>query len=1086
MTDDPKLPRNAPHTPEAASLLRLSMLGGLRIERLGAVPVSRFQTQKTAALLAYLTLFCGRTHGRELLTDLFWPDAAPDDGRRSFRNALSSLRRLLEPPGTPMGAVLVADRTSVRLNLSNIEIDVTRFAAACLAGPESTLTAEELRLDAALAWYGGPLLPGFYDDWIGSERARLADLYRDLLLRRAACAEVRGRLASALDFAYRAANLEQDRESSGTEEVYPPAHIAVIRLLARSGRPAEARRHYDLFRRRLQDLYEEVPSQEARAALAMLPDPAEHALDDNLPEDLSAVASPPPSEPRTAGFVRLPFTLTRFFGRGPEQARLAAAFADPHCRLITLTGPGGSGKTRLAVEWARQCGQTLPGTAICFVALADLTRANYLWLAVADALALDRLPDTAAIYAQVCTALNALATPYAAPGDRAGPLLVLDNFEAWVDEGAPLVERLLQAVPTLRLVVTSRRRLQIGGEHEIPVGPLPVPTRPGTPESLLEWPSIQLFVDRAQIARPDFQITAHNTRTIAELSRRLEGIPLALELTAAWAGALTTAQILERIDANLLDEAGPPRAYQRAQRPARHRTLRAAIETSFSLLPSDLQRAFACLSVFRGGWTLEAAQSVLSGASVSAADALSRLRERSLIIAETGADGDTLRFRLLATLQEFAAEALEETECEIVQDLHAAYFLRFAQAAVPQIGGAEAKTNLDVLEREHDNVRAALEFWLATPVQAERGLQLAGTMARFWNHRGFWEEGITWLNRGLDRTGELTARPEVRAQALLGKGQIAYQQGEFSAARTAYEEALAIRRLHGDETHIGTLLLCLAGIAFHADQDYERARIMIEECLTQCRRLGDRAGVAVALSGLGSIGEELGDNAGARTYFEECLELERALGNRGNQATALFSLGNIAYHEERWSEAQSCYEESLRLQTELGNPKCIGYSWQGLGNVATARGEYASAHSCYEEALKIARRLGEKWAVAILLNNQGKLAYHENDFSRARSLCCESLQMRFATRDEAGAARVLENLALIAARNSTKKRATTLWGAVYAARERLHIPAVEDPLEAREGPIAALRTALSAKVFDAAWAQGRALTFEEMIAYALE
>ena len=1070
-----------------AAQVRLFLLGGLRVERPNAAPVTRFQTQKTAALLAYLALFSKRAHGREFLTELFWPDAALDDGRRSFRTALASLRRQLEPPGTPMGTVLIADRATVKLNVSQVEIDVARFDACCAEEPDAIPTREEARTDSALAWYGGPLLPGFYEDWIESDRERLADLYRNLLLHKSSLAEGQGNFVVALDCARRAANLEQTGEAPGTEAFCRSAHIAVIRLLAQMGRPEDAQRHYHIFAERLRVLYDESPSPEARDALDFAPQPEKNAPVE--PHENKVCAAALTSSLIPGPMMRLPRPLTRFFGRRPELDQLSGAFADRNSRLITLTGPGGSGKTRLSVEWARGWNNAFPERTVCFVPVAGLAQAGYLWLAIAQMLSLELLPDPGGVRNQVCQAINSLTT---SETTNDLPLLILDNFEAWVDEGAPLVESLLRACPRLHVLVTPRRRLQIGGEREITVAPLPVPTLSGTPERLLEWASVQLFVDRAQAARPDFQMTPRNAEKIAALCQRLEGIPLALELTAAWAGAMSTAQMLERLETHLLDETGPPLAHQRAQRPERHRTLRAAVDTSFSLLPPDLQTAFTQLSVFRGGWTLQAAENVLSAPS-RAADILSRLRERSLVIAETSADDDSLRFRLLEVLREFADENLESDVRQSIHQSHASYFLCFVEAAATQMSGAEARSNLDAIEEEKDNIRAALRFLLTEAPKrngsapTEEALRLAGGMARFWTVRGYWDEGSDWLDCALSLPVDVVATPSVRSYVLLGKGQIAYQRNDLAAARAAYSEAMALSQATGDESWIGALLIGLAGIAFHADNDYESAGALYRECLTLQRKRGNPAGVAVALSGLGKLAEEQGDYPSACLYQKECLERERELGNRENEANALYSLGNIAIHEERLDEAQTCYQESLQIQCDLGNRQRIGYSWAGLGHVATDRGDYAAAHLCYEEALQIARQLGETWAIAILLNNLGKVAFHENDFPHAQSLCSESLRMRAATGDRTGATRVLEALALIAgAQPGTQKKAATLWGAAQGLRELLQVPFAENLRIEYEASIAATRTTLGEKAFDAAKASGAALSFDEIVCLALK
>lgn len=517
-----------------------------------------------------------------------------------------------------------------------------------------------------------------------------------------------------------------------------------------AGQSAAACHQYDDLARRLRGELNAAPAAETWALVQNLPPsiarPAviEALTIRPLPSDLPGRPAPTPA-PRACG---LPLSLTRFFGRVEAVRAVQESLLAPAPRLVTLTGPGGAGKTRLAAEAAPQVGAALGGPVV-FVPLAALSEHARLAGAVADAL---HLPRTSADpFDQIIEALS--PTP---------ALLVLDNMEQLGAGGARFVQALLERVPMLTCLATSRHRLGLEGEHEMPVLPLPTPAHPGTPERLLEFASVQLFADRAQAARPDFQVTRRNAEAVAALCHRLEGIPLALELAAGWSGALTPAQMLARLGRrfDLL-------VSRRQDASPRHRTLWAAMDWSYRLLPADMQQFFARLSVFRSGWTLEAAGAVC--AAPRALDSLAELRDRSLVTAEENEAGG-MRFRLLETLREFGAAQLVDGARGALARGHAAYFSSIAQEAKPHLTGADQARWLDRLEDDHDNLRAALDWHQAPEGDADAGLRLAANLVRFWQVRGHLTEGRAIFAALLARPG---ADAEARAEALDGAGSLA-------------------------------------------------------------------------------------------------------------------------------------------------------------------------------------------------------------------------------------------------------------------------------------------------------------------------
>ncbi|NQT53544.1 hypothetical protein HQ576_15920, partial [bacterium] len=482
------------------------------------------------------------------------------------------------------------------------------------------------------------------------------------------------------------------------------------------------------------------------------------------PERLFAVeyaGMPHSKHPPTRGLVSrggsIPSPLTRFIGRQDELSRIVDPLTSGPARLWTVLGPAGIGKTRLAIEAARRVADTTD-TAVWFVPLADTVACEHIVAAMLRAVH----PDAAPSGAQEDRLVEALSLPSA--------LLVMDNLEHLLPEGAAIVQRLLERVPHLRCLVTSRHKLGVTGEHAFPLGPLPVPPEGLAPAELLECASVELFVERAQAVMPGFELTGANSSSVARLCTELEGIPLSLELAAAHTGVRTPGQMLAAADERLdwLMTHDP-------HRPARHRSVRAAIEASVSMLPPRLQAFFAQLSVFRGGWTLDAAEEVCR--APLATDHLAQLRDASLVVAESG--GSELRFRLLDIVRTFAAERLPQDEAERLRERHAQYFRALADRARPELDGPGQAVWMDRLEGELGNLREALAWALGA--RPHWAVKMAADLGHFWEVRCHLLEGRDWLERAL--AGAPRAPLRVRTRAVLLTGWFAHILGEQERAR---------------------------------------------------------------------------------------------------------------------------------------------------------------------------------------------------------------------------------------------------------------------------------------------------------------
>ncbi len=954
-------------------LWSIRLFGQLSAETDG-VTLTRFRTQKTAALLAYLACHPERSHPREELIAMLWPDAEPEAGRHSLSQALTSLRHQLEPPGVLAGAVVVGDRQTVRLNPEAFSSDVATFEEHVAAAARAADPADRREhLERAAQVYGGELLPGFYEDWVLARRDRYASQMLDLLRALAAESAERERLDLAIDYARRAVEVDPLCEE---------AHADLMTFYAATGRASSVIRQYAELERILRRELDVEPSDETRRLLAELRSKPVDATttatrrrgERRVLEESDPAASAPDPEapaPRVAAGGRLPLQITRFFGRANEISRLSKMLVDERDRIVTLTGPGGTGKTRLAIEAAAQVAPEFDD-AVWFVPLADMDDAGRVVDAIREAIGASAGDQPA--FDRVVAEL----------GTRPS-LLVLDNLEQLLPEAAGIVRSLVSAAPGLACLVTSRRVLGVSGEHEVVVEPLAAPSLVSgdTLKRLSHYESVQLFVDRARAVRPDFQITRHNALLIAEMCRRLEGIPLAIELAAARAHVLTIAQMLERLDERL-----DGLATRRSDAPARHRTLRAAVEWSDRLLSPEPRRMFAMLSVFRGGWSLESAEAVCG--ERSALELLSELRESSLIVAEERAG--EMRFRMLETLREYAEEQLDPDEVDGLRERHAAEFLRLSEAAAPVLlgpGQSEAANRLDV---ELENVRAALR-WTCETGRGDQALRLGIALSRYWELHGHAVEGRAWLEAALAMAGEADAR--LRAKGLLAAAGLARLQCEYERMENLVQASLEIARCGDDRTAVADALSQI-GNARYFQGRVEDARESTIESLEIRRELGDIRGLAVSSNNLGNVAQALGENDAAEAYYRETERFSRQIGDRQYVAIALNNLALIAERRGDAGARQSYLDESLALYREIGDRLGEGLTLSNLGEAAMDRGDWKLAQRLFRESILVRQELGDRWGIADSLESFANLLVAAGEPEKAMRLLGAALGLREA------------------------------------------------------------------------------------------
>jgi predicted ATPase/class 3 adenylate cyclase len=677
---------------------------------------------------------------------------------------------------------------------------------------------------------------------------------------------------------------------------------------------------------------------------ASLRDLGERRLKDLFrPERVFQLLSPelpttfPPLKTLDARTNNLPSQPTPLVGRERELGGVRELMRTEGVRVLTLTGPGGIGKTRLGLQVGAELLDEFED-GVFFVALATITEPALVPSAIAEALGVVEAADQP---------LEESLKGYLRPKEL---LLLMDNFEQ-VLGGAPLVGELLSACPELKVLATSRSVLRVYGEQEYPVPPLELP-RPGggglpAMEALSQYESVRLFIERAKAAKPDFEVTNESAPAVAEICVRLDGLPLAIELAAARIKLLTPSAMLHRLGSRLKLLRGGSRDL-----PERQRTLRGTIEWSFALLEAGEQLLFARLAVFSGGRTLEAIEAVCEAEGdlpMEALEGVSSLLDKSLLRQEEGPEGEP-RFVMLETIHEFARERLQASgEGEEVRRVHAEYFLGLAEGAEPELRGAEQLACLERLEAEHDNMRAALTWSLEN--EPETALRLAGALARFWEMRSDISEGSRWLEAALRQSDRAeVAVTEVAATDVARRAKLLSEAGTFAFFRTDFEhaivlhgEALELYRQVGDDSGVAFALLCLG--AQHMEKgDHERAAPFLEESLALSRRIGDMRNIAGTLHNLAEVERQRGNYERAKTLGIQSIALSRQMEDRWQLAMVVGWMGLLAvWSGDDHDLAERSLEEALALDRELGNWAYGAYCLEGFAGLAGARGQGARA-----------------------------------------------------------------------------------------------------------------------------------------------
>ncbi len=1027
--------------PRAEPMNRLYLLGTFRLESAGAL--ARLPRRKTEALVAFLALH-PQPHSREQLAALLWGDSSDDAARASLRVELAALRKICGDD------LLLADRETVQLNPhAALWVDALEFLAAA---PH----AQTARIENALDLYRGELLADFYDDWVLRCREQFRAHYLALLLHVTQFFRAQSEYARALEFAQRVLAADPANERAHQHIMF--CHLA-------SGDRRAALEQFANCQRALRDELGVAPSADTLA------------LHEWIRQETVRSAA--------ARLTNLPIPLTSFIGRQNETRALKELLTQ--ARLTTLVGVGGSGKTRLAIQVATD--------------LVDQFRDGVWWVA------LEALNDPARVPQAVATTLGVRQAPPQTLTDTLSEwlgarqlLLALDNCEHLTVSCAQLVGTLLRRCPHLRVLTTSREPLGVTGEIVWQAPPLTLPAL--TPPTLahtsnvvgafaqlaVQYEAVRLFVERATATRRDFQLNDANAPAVIEICRRLDGIPLAIELAAARVQAFTAPEIAARLDERFRWLTGGSRdALPRQQ------TLRALIDWSYDLLAADERAVFCRLAAFAGSWTWAAAEFVCndenaaenektpSVSSDRAAarfefDTLARLVSKSLVLSE--AHGDVTRYRTLDTLREYARERLQETgQADAIHARHAQFFLAEAEKIEAQFNDTAQPGSLDQLVTIHDNLRAALEWSLER--QPETALRLANALGEFWLVRGYWSEGAKWFARVLAQPA-LAPPTLARATALNRAGMLTLRLREWTTARAAFEAALEIFRALDDREQTANTLSNL-GVLASERQDWAHAQARYQEALTLRRALGKPRLIAMTLNNLGVVAKNQGDYAAARAYYAEGLELHRAAGNKQGMMAAHGNLGTLALNQAAYETARQHIATSLALARELGAKFAIAMGTGNLARVALAQNHWAEARALAAQTHALFGDLHDNLNQAAACYDLGYAALREGDLPAAARAYAEGVALARAADAPAAILTGLKRLANLALAQNQPVRAVRWLACHSRACQEINVPVSAFENLFFENDLAQARAQLDDATFAAAWAEGQTQSLEEAI-----
>jgi predicted ATPase/DNA-binding SARP family transcriptional activator len=879
-------------------MLEVRLLGTFEIKyKKKSISISSRPSQ---SLFAYLLLSAGTSHRREKLAGMLWPDSLEETARDNLRHSLWRIRKALPP--TPKAEYLLTDDLSIAFNASS---EYWLDAAELEKLRENTSAAE---LISVLSEYQGELLSGFYDEWVELEREHLSSIFEHHMARLLSLLKAENRWLDVLDWSERWIKLGKKPE---------PAFQALMSAHAAKGDMSKVAATYERYVKSLREFGIE-PSKPTKELYENL------KSGKDIPNPISISTKLVAKEISSS----IPVPLTSFIGREKELREIARLLSSS--RLVTLTGPGGVGKTRLAIQTANDANKKFKD-CVFWVDLVGLSDENLIPQQIAQSLNIREISNEPLI--------ETLKT-YFKPKQI---LIVLDNCEHVIRACAEYAEQLLAACPGLKVLATSIEALGLFNENtwQVPSLPLPEMQGPLSLKDLKEFASIELFSERAGNAKSGFVLDERNASSVAQICRRLDGIPLAIELAAARIKVLSVDEIAGRLDDRFsLLTAGSRTAI------SRHQTLRATIDWSYHLLAEQERILFRRLSVFASGFTLEASETVCSqGMKRSdSLDLLGRLVDKSLVIVESDSEVGGTRYRLLETIRQYALEKLVEIgEASLIRDQHLDFYLSLAEKSEPHIFGHDSAIWINRLDKDLDNIRAAME-WSTNSGKAVAALRIAGSLVYFCY---FWFARGNLLSEWQHRIQLALSRPEgmertlARAKALNGLGFMYWADMYPTDRRPELEEALDIARELGDQRNTATALRYL-GLLASMQGNYVEARSLLEQSLEIWRPMGPEGKVEVSwtLTFLGDVALNQNESNEARSIYEEAVAILREIGDKNFLAYSVRRLGLLAWRKKDYRKAIALCKESLSLNRELGDPRGVLASVSAFADIAVVQGKF--------------------------------------------------------------------------------------------------------------------------------------------------
>jgi predicted ATPase/DNA-binding SARP family transcriptional activator len=1026
--------------------LKIYTLGDFRI-LLDAKPFKSLRSRKAQAMLVYLAS-TNKAHSREVLASLFWSNSSQARAMANLRDVLHALRSHLEP-------FIDITRHSVALSSDfQVWIDVAELELALsLIQDDADLISSESakQLETALNLYQKDFLEGFYirgaqgfEEWMVVERERLRlaalDGYNALVQYHLN----KGNFSSGIHFARQALTLEPLMEIS---------HQQLMRLLALSGRSSEALIQYEVCQQILEKELGVKPSEETRSLYESL------LKGEKLP-------GTPKKQPKH----NLPLPLLELIGRDEELNRVVQQLEQPGCRLLTLIGVGGIGKTSLGLQVSAAVLDRFPD-GVWFVELASFNE---------EELLPDKIADIFGVSAQEARSGTKVTDVLIDFLKDKSLLLMLDNCEHLIEACASFVDSLLDGCRSVQILATSREALGVYQETIFSVAPLSLPPQESALENMERYPAIQLFLDRAARAQPGFRLTKENQSALMDICWQLEGIPLAIELAAARVRVISVDQIARRLQDRFGLLTGGPRTAL-----PRHQTLQATMDWSYGLLPPLERALLKRLSVFSGGWTLKAAEEITGYSDIpkqKVLDLISNLVDKSLVLAEDR--GRKIRYRMLETVRQYGLDMISETEeLEETHKRHAAFYVQLAEQADEGLRGSGQIKSIAILDAEHDNLRRVLR-WAVDSAKKNLAFRLVAALGWYWFMRGHWKESWRWFQQADDLESDYD--PLIRAKAIYKAGGLQIIRGNLIGTVELLEEAIDICREKGDEEGLAWCLCLMGQSKTWADKDFNQAMPYLSDSVERFRTMGNDWGVAFAMPFIGQVLEFQEEYEQSVSVHKEGISIFERIGDKWNQSYSLYLLGNTAARFGDIDLAKWAYEQSLEESSSIKDKVMYAHALKGLGQLALQKDDREQMETINLEALEALQKIGDENCAASVLRCLGEVSQRKGNYAKASELLGQSLNMYLRMGLDDNAVFLLDRFASLAAASGKRERAATLLGvSSYLERERgIIFPAQYK--DERLSLSVSLREVLGEGVFDKLFQEGSLMGLENASTYALQ